>query len=140
MLAGMNSVAVVGIVVIAVLLGFLVVRSRRQQLVPQRGFGVAADLGGLADAVHGRIRSVATTAPGRVLVIFTPDADPAEPPAADLDLLVSLDEGDFGYRLLQQWQRADGPIAMVMPPGGRLVRLRSVESLQHLTLRRVDGG
>ena len=140
MLAGMNNVAVVGIVVIAVLLAFSFVRSRRRQLVPQRGFGVAADLGGLADAVHGRIRSVITTAPGRVRVVFATDAHPPQPAVADLELLVSLDEGDFGFGLLQEWQAAHSSVAMVMPPGGRLVRLRSVESLQHLTLRRVDGG
>ena len=67
-----------------------------------------------------------------VRLALTPEAGP------DIDLVVSLSEGDFGYQLLRDWQRTRATVAMVMPPESHIVRLRSVDDLQPLTLRRVD--
>jgi hypothetical protein len=50
-----------------------------------------------------------------------------------------LNEDDFGFGLLREWQRAGTAVAIVMPPDSHIVRLRSVDDLQPLTLRRVDG-
>jgi hypothetical protein len=75
--------------------------------------------------------------------VLARDAAPGDPgPTApsDLDFLVSLRDEDFGSDLLEEWRRSDSSIAIVIPPNSHLVRLRSVDSLQHLTLRRVEDG
>jgi hypothetical protein len=79
------------------------------------------------------VHAVTTRGPGTVSLVLTRDAD-----GTDLDLVVSLQEDDFGYELLRQWQRSGTKVAIVMPPDSRIVRLRSVDDLQPLTLRRVD--
>jgi len=56
-----------------------------------------------------------------------------------MEIVVSLGDDEFGSALLEEWQKDGSDIAMVIPPESQLVRLRSVESLQHLTLRRTDG-
>ena len=109
-----------------------VFRARRRSLVPKRGFGVAADMGGLADAPQVQIRSVDRTGPDRIHVVFTPEE------GTDLEFDVSLADDDFGSELLDEWHRDRSTLAMVIPPQSRLIRLRAIESLQHLTLRRAD--
>jgi hypothetical protein len=113
---------------------YSVFRARRRSLVPERGLGVGADLGGLADAPRVRVGSVTRMAPDRVRVVFEQEEGP------DMEVVVSLGDEEFGSALLEEWQRDGSAIAMVIPPQSRLVRLRSVESLQHLTLRRAEGG
>ena len=123
-------------IVVVIVVGYAVAsvfRARRRSLVPKRGLGVAADLGGLADAPTVRIRSVTRESPERVRVVF------AQPEAPDMEIVVSLGDDEFGSALLEKWQKDGSDIAMVIPPESQLVRLRSVESLQHLTLRRTDG-
>ena len=123
-------------IVAVVVVGYAVAsvfRARRRSLVPKRGLGVAADLGGLADAPTVRIRSVTRVGPEQVRVVF----DQADGP--DIDMVVALGDDEFGSALLEEWQRDGSEIALVIPPESRLVRLRSVQSLQHLTLRRADG-
>ena len=53
---------------------------------------------------------------------------------------MSLGADDSGFDLLHEWRRSASPLAIVIPPGSRLVRLRSIDSLQPLTLRRLDAG
>jgi hypothetical protein len=108
---------------------FAVFRARRRSLVPKRGLGVGADLGGLGDAPRVRVRSVARLSPDRVRVVFDPEE------GSEMEFVFSLGEDEFGADLLDEWQHDGSPIAMVIPPDSPLVRLRSVESLQHLTLR-----
>jgi hypothetical protein len=109
---------------------------RRQGLVAQRGTSIGADLGALADQARVRVRSVMKEGPDRVRVVLTPEADPE----TDLDLVVLLREDEFGFELLHEWKRSERSIAIVMPPDSRIVRLRSIDDLQPLTLRRVDEG
>ena len=109
------------------------VRSRRHGLEATRGISIGADLGKLGDTPRVRVQAVTTDGPDRVRVILTPEA--SEP---DIDLVVALHESDFGYELLRDWQRANTAVAIVMPEGSRIVRLRSVDDLQPLTLRRLD--
>ncbi len=133
----MGSVVVV--VILIVLIGYIVamIRSRRRGVVAERGIGVGADLGGLADAPRVRVRDVRLAGPDRAEVVLAPE-DGGEA-GDDQRFVVWLRRDEFGYGLLTDWQRDREPIAIVLPPGGRLIRLRSTVSLQHLTLRRIDG-
>jgi hypothetical protein len=131
-------VANVVLVVVLLLIVWFVVSfvRRRQGLVAQRGTSIGADLGALADQARVRVRSVMKEGPDRVRVVLTPEADPE----TDLDLVVLLREDEFGFELLHEWKRSERSIAIVMPPDSRIVRLRSIDDLQPLTLRRVDEG
>jgi hypothetical protein len=129
----MASVIVVLVVVAATWLVVSFVRSRRHGLEAKRGLSIGADLGMLADTPTVVVHAVTTSRPGTVSLVLTRDAD-----GTDLDLAVSLQEDDFGYQLLRQWQRSGTKVALVMPPDSKIVRLRSVDDLQPLTLRRVD--
>lgn len=133
---------VVAVIVIVVSAIVVLLRRRGHGIVARRGLSIGADLGALSDAPRVRIQSLATVGPDRLRLILAPEEaqvakDPA-PGAPDLDLVVWLREEEFGFGLLREWQRADRLLAIVLPPGGRLVRLRSIDDLQHLTLRRVD--
>jgi hypothetical protein len=68
-----------------------------------------------------------------------PLPDRALPDRPLMELIVNLAEDSFGLRILREWQVAQDPLAVVEPPGGQLVRLRSTVDLQHLTLRRTEG-
>ena len=109
------------------------VRSRRHGLEAKRGISIGADLGMLADTPRVRVQAVTTDGPDRVRLVLLPDDS-----APEIDLVVSLQESEFGYELLREWQRAGTAVAIVMPEGSRIVRLRSVDDLQPLTLRRLD--
>jgi hypothetical protein len=74
-------------------------------------------------------------------VVFTAAPGPDEGPDGRPDglaFVVALGEDDFGFGLLHDWKASASLIAMVLPPGSKLIRLRSVDSLQHLSLRRVE--
>jgi hypothetical protein len=123
-----------------VVLGVLkLLRTRGQGLAARRGLSVGADLAAMADRPQVRVRELSSVAPGRVRVVLVPDGDEGVDDVGDapgMDLVVSLEEGTFALRVLREWQEAQVPLAVVEPPGGRLVRLRSTVDLQHLTLRR----
>ena len=123
-------VVIIVVAVVWVVVAF--VRNRRHGLEAKRGVSIGADLGKLADTPQVTVQAVTTTAPDRVRVVLTSQSGP------DLDFVVSLSEQDFGFGLLRDWQRAGSAVAIVMPPDSHVVRLRSVEDLQPLTLRRVD--
>ena len=124
---------VVVLVVVAVVALYIVGRVRRSHgIVAKRGLSIGADLGMLGDAPQVHVVSAAKASGDRVHVILRPETGP------DLDLLVTLTDEEFGFDLLTQWQQSQSPLAIVMPPGSHIVRLRSVADLQPLTLRRVD--
>jgi hypothetical protein len=122
-------------------IGYLLVR-RVGGIVPKRGMGIRADLGELADKPRVRVREVAKAGPARVRLVLTPEPGPADVPlpttSSDLELVVSGPDQQFGFELLCEWQRSQSVLAVVMPPDSRIVRLRSIDDLQPLTLRRVD--
>ncbi|MDP9073000.1 MAG: hypothetical protein M3N98_02295 [Actinomycetota bacterium] len=107
---------------------------RRHGIIPKRGIGTDADLGALSDKPRIRVRAVTVAGPNRVRVVLTPG------PGSDLDMVVELADDDFGYGLLQQWCRSAQALAIVIPPDSSIVRLRSIDDHQHLSLRRVDQG
>jgi hypothetical protein len=111
------------------------VRRRRHGLVAERGLSIGADLGMLGDAPRVRVAAVTQAGPERVRLALAREGGDE-----DLDLLVSLSADDFGFGLLRDWQRSQAALAIVMPPDSRIVRLRSVDDLQPLTLRRVEEG
>jgi hypothetical protein len=134
------------LLVVALIAWYLVstVRRHRRGLVAERGISIGADLGTLGDTPRVRVNALQEEGPDRYRLILTPETGPDDEPSltgpSDLDLLVFLREEEFGYGVLQEWKRSESPIAIVQPPGSHIVRLRSVDSLQHLTLRRVDEG
>jgi hypothetical protein len=135
---------VVLVLVAALLIGTMVsaVRRRRRGLVAERGLSIGADLGTLADQPRVRIQAATEIGPDRVRLVLAPDAGPdgGAPPGPELEVLVELGADEFAYGQLQEWQRSQAVVAMVTPPGSRILRLRGIEDLQPLTLRRADAG
>jgi hypothetical protein len=129
------AVASVVLIVVVLLLAWWVwsiVRRHRVTLIPRRGMSVGADLGVLEAQERVHVRSVRQEGPDRVHLVLAPEAG-----GDDLDMVVFLREDEFGFDLLHEWRRSGASIAIVIPPGSRIVRLRSVDDLQPLTLSRV---
>ena len=132
------------VIVVALAVGFIMYTLRRYRhgIVAERGTSIGADLGALSDAPRVLVQEVATVGPDRIRVVLVPApgsrGDALPPPTTRRDLCVRRGDDDFGLGLLEQWQRSASPLAIVTPPGSRLVRLRSVDDLQHLTLRLVE--
>jgi hypothetical protein len=118
------------------------IRRHRRGLVAERGLSIGADLGALADQPRVRVRAVKGDGAGHVLVVLTPapgaEAEAAEGP--DLEVLVDLRPDEFGYTQLQEWEQAQSVLGVVMPRGSHIMRLRGLDDLQPLTLRRVEKG
>jgi hypothetical protein len=133
---------VILLLVVVVVIGFVVVtiQRRRRGLVAERGTSIGADLGSMNDQPRVRVSAVTTVGPDRVRLVLTSviDDDAAAPPVADDELLVYLREEEVGFDTLEDWKRRQNLVASVMLPGQELVRLRSIDDLQPLTLRRVS--
>ena len=131
-----------GVVVLVLLVVFLfgyfaaIFRRRGRGIVAKRGMSIGADKAALADAAQVRVTTVTADGPDRVRVVLTA----AGAPPATLDVVVALSEDEFGWEQLRAWRRTEALLGMVTPPGSRIIRLRSVDDLQPLTLRRVDVG
>jgi len=134
-----NILFVLVVAVIASLIIFGVNR-RRRGLVAERGLSVGADLAAMRDAPQVRVRALVREAPEHYRLVLAPEpgADDGPGPASDLEYVVVLRDEDFGLELLHKWQRSQAVLAFVTPPGSRLLRLRSIDDLQPVTLRRVD--
>jgi hypothetical protein len=128
--------SVVLLVLLALMVGFLVsvIQRRRRSLVGQRGMSIGADLGALSDQPRVRVADLEAIGPDSARLVLSPEPATVE----DRVFVVSLKEGDSSYRLLEEWRRSGSSLAIVIPPGSRLVRLRSIDNLQPLTLRRLD--
>ncbi len=145
---------VVIVVLVVALVALLVHRLRFHGtgIVARRGLSIGADLAGLADAPRVRVITVTRLGPDRVRLVLAPappaapviDPAPAGPAGAagaaapHMDVIVELGEDEFGVGLLHRWRDADSSLGLVIPEGSRLLRLRSFDDLQHLTLRRID--
>ena len=82
---------------------------------------------------------MAQVQPGRVRLVLNPVPD-ASAPVPDLEVLVDLGADEFGFKQLEEWMRSQSVLAMVLPPDSHVLRLRALDDLQPLTLRRVDRG
>jgi len=123
---------------------------RRAQLVSQRGMGVRADLERLRDVPRVRVSELTMTGPdvARLGLIAAPggnrdgtdapteiDSDPGQ--RVELEYSIAMNESDPGFPLLNDWIDRQCVLGVVIPPDSKLIRLRCLEDLQPLTLRRV---
>jgi hypothetical protein len=128
-----SSVLLVLFVALVASLIIRVIRRYRRGLVSERGMSIGADLGSLGDAPQVTVTEVSRTAPDRVRVVLS-----NEDAALGFDVTVALRDSEFGSGQLEEWHQSGERLGIVIPPGSHLIRLRSITSLQHLTLRRVD--
>ena len=113
--------------------------------------GVRADLARLHDVPRVRVSELTITGPdvARLALVAAQggDADITEDSAdaagADqgtsvgLEFSIAMNESDPGFPLLHDWIDRQCVLGVVMPPDSRLIRLRCLEDLQPLTLRRL---
>jgi hypothetical protein len=139
-----DAVANVAFLLVAALLTWFIVSAiqrHRRGLVAERGMSIGADLGALADQPRVRVRALAVTGPDRVLLVLRPEVAPDDGmPSADLELVVNLRAEEFGFNQLQAWKQSQSVLAIVMPPDSHILRLRAIDDLQPVTLRRVERG
>ena len=144
--AGCETGAITAIVllfIICVVSAFVLVRLWRQRrsIVGQRGFGPGADIGRLHDVPRVRVESLTVEGEDRTRVLLLPagdeDQELASEPRIGTNALLALDERDPEFRILQGWQQHGSVLGMV-EPSARLIRLRSLDDLQPVTLRRLD--
>ena len=126
--------------VLLIVLGLLLVVPRvwrrRHGLVGVRGFGPGADLGRLHDAPRVRVGGLAVDGPDRARLLLIPgDSDSATAPT---EAIVAIAEGDPEFAILQRWLEDQSVLGVVMRPDNRIIRLRSLDDLQPITLRRLE--
>ena len=132
--------ALAALVVVSAWITSSFLRRGGKGIVAQRGTSTGADVGALIDQPRVHVISVLMYGPDRVQLRFVPvNRDVAEstnPP--EFEIIVDLTKDEFGFELLHEWKQAGTPIAIVMRRDTRIVRLRSLDDLQPLTLRRAD--
>jgi len=112
--------------------------------------GVRADLERLRDVPRVRVSELTMTGPdvARLGLIAAPggnrdgtdapteiDSDPGQ--RVELEYSIAMNESDPGFPLLNDWIDRQCVLGVVIPPDSKLIRLRCLEDLQPLTLRRV---
>ena len=124
-------------VVCLVVIGFILraIWHRRSQLIPERGTSVRADVGALSDVPRVRLSDLQMVGTDVARIVFVP-IDPER--TAESAMLVSIGEREQGFAILRNWYEKGSTLGLVIPPDSRLVRLRGLDDLQPLTLRRVD--
>jgi hypothetical protein len=123
---------------------------RRAHLIPSRGMGVRADLERLRDVPRVRVSELTITGPdvARLGLIAAPggdrdgtntptDTNPGSGEVVGLEFSIAMNESDPGFPLLHEWIDRQCVLGVVMPADSRLIRLRCLEDLQPLTLRRL---
>jgi hypothetical protein len=111
---------------------------------------VRADLERLRAVPRVRVSELTMTGPdvARLGLIAAPggDGDGTDAPTgADtdagervgLEFSIAMNESDPGFPLLNDWIDRQCVLGVVMPPDSHLIRLRCLEDLQPLTLRRM---
>jgi hypothetical protein len=119
---------------------------RRAQLVGTRGMGVRADVARLHDVPRVRVRDLTMTdaESARLELVATDAPEGADADGVNgaqlvaLEFSIALQESDPGFRLLHDWINRRCVLGIVMPADSRIIRLRCLEDLQPLTLRRLD--
>jgi hypothetical protein len=125
---------------------------RRGQWISKRGMGPRADLERLREVPRVRVGELTMTGPDAarlVLVSVDSDAEGAaegtdgpvgesggDPSAVGLEFEIEMNEDEPGYPLLREWIGRRAVLGFVLPPDSRLIRLRNLDDLQPLTLRR----
>jgi hypothetical protein len=133
---------------VAVVVIAITIWRRRAQLVSTRGMGVRADLMRLKEVPRVRVSDLQMTGPdaAHLALVTAPadDGDGAEAPEGSddessigLEFSIEMNESEPGWALLRDWNERQCVLGCVIPPDSRLIRLRCLEDLQPLTLRRL---
>jgi hypothetical protein len=137
----MSTLFFIGLVIVMVWAARSVLR-HRSSLISVRGFGIRADIGRLNDVPRVRIQTLAAIGDQRTRLVVASSPEKVESGSVsdpvELTFIVELDEQDAGFAQLHEWLEGQADLGFVLPPAGRIVRLRSIEDLQPLTLRLVD--
>ena len=124
------------------LLSWLIISSiwrRRQSMVGRRGFGTSADIGRLHDVPRVRVQEVSVMGPDRVRLVLVAAGEDDDPGSAtETEYLVALDADESTFDILHQWQANHQVLGAVVPDESRIIRLRALDDLQPVTLRRVE--
>jgi hypothetical protein len=120
----------------------ILVWRRRRNLLTVRGFGVRADVGRLHDVPRVVVGELTMISPEVARIALQPSSpqeqDNPRNRAVEGTFLIGLNERDPGFEILQGWLEDQSILGAVMPPESRIIRLRSLDDLQPLTLRRID--
>jgi hypothetical protein len=122
---------------------------RRAQLVSVRGMGVRADLTRLHEVPRVRVSELTMTGPNAAhlaLVAATESNGDGteseemtyEEGSIGLEFSIEINESEPGWELLREWMQDQCVLGCVIPPDSRLIRLRCLDDLQPLTLRRLE--
>ena len=114
-------------------------------MVSRRGWGTAADIGRLHDVPRVRVQEVTIMGPEQVRLVLASagqdgedDDSCGQAAAAETEYFVAVDADEPAFDILRQWQASQQVLGAVVPAGSRIIRLRSLDDLQPLTLRRLD--
>jgi hypothetical protein len=115
---------------------------RRSSLISTRGFGVRADVERLHDLPQVRVSEVTVTDPNVARLVLADanvsDADSSDSSPVELVFSVELDEADRRFDLLHEWLERQSVLGIVLSSENQILRLRCLEDLRPLTLRRLD--
>jgi len=112
---------------------------RRRSMVGVRGFGPTADIGRLHDVPRVRVGELTVIGPERARLVLVPASDAGVHAAdAEAEYLVAVDAEEPAFDILRDWQANQRVLGAVAPNDSRILRLRSLDDLQPLTLRRLD--
>ena len=132
---------------VAVVVIAITIWRRRAQLVSTRGMGVRADLMRLNEVPRVRVKELTMTGPdaAHLALVSAPleGGDGGEPEevhdesSIGLEFSIEMNESEPGWALLREWIERQCVLGCVIPPDSRLIRLRCLEDLQPLTVRRL---
>jgi hypothetical protein len=114
----------------------------RAQVISVRGMSTTADVGRLHDMPRVQARDLTMMGPDSayltVMTTANPEGANPDPVGTEAEFLIAINEGDPGFAQLHEWIERQSILGIVVPPASRLLRLRCVDDLQPLTLRRLD--
>lgn len=104
-----------------------------------RGFGTSADIGRLHDVPRVRVGELTVIGPEQARLVLVPASDAGVKAAdAEAEYLVAVAADEPAFDILRDWQANQRVLGAVAPNDSRILRLRSLDDLQPLTLRRLD--
>ncbi len=116
-----------------------VIRKRRTSIVPQRGMSVGADVGRLRDMPRVQVAEVTVLGSDRAHVVLHPvDATHSGDLRVDDGFDIWLADRDPALDQLREWRDDQSVLGMATSVDSNIVRLRCIDDLQPVTLRRLD--
>jgi hypothetical protein len=130
---------------VAVLVAWWIARAiwrRRAGLISTRGFGVRADVEHLHDLPQVRVSALTMTDANVARLVLadanTKGSDASDSNRVELVFSVELNGSDRRFDLLREWLEDQSVLGVVLSPENQIIRLRCLEDLRPLTLRRLD--